>query len=484
MTVINIVKSALSSQLARELIGERVIDIFTALSTEEVEGDEEGGIIQTIWGIGKKLVGFVINAAKAIVGWLLRNGWEILIQLTYELVNFDWNQTDAAIRQQMQSNNERIAMSLGAFAGTGLVWVASIAIAGLATIKFPVLAGKIALDLAREGGEEIRGQLNSLLYSTRDAVASNIVLGGLLTLRQLRLFGLVPITQEKEPWTIAGEIEERIERIDNGMIRAFVRGFLESAVDAIIEVGYVVSYSIDDYYEAVKLANQSQLGEQRSVILQPDTRVEENVIITGPQELVKQNIQTAITTHRLIYNRDVGAIVGQPAEDWVRGGIQRRKLVIVFKSRKEPPWRVTGESTKEISYTIPEPKTGLSWQELKTAAKHWTWGRFRATANLENGRQMAVYGATKEEAEEKLRELKTLTSLEILTLSVSEERDRHPNLRKSPTRMYPAYATLLIRRSTAQNSGVTDLSGRNYREENFRIELWPDSQPEGVTPLL
>lgn len=96
---------------------------------------------------------------------------------------------------------------------------------------------------------------------------------------------------------------------------------------------------------------------------------------------------------------------------------------------------------------------------------------------------MAVHGATASEAEQKLRELLTLSSLDILTLSVTEELDRNTRLKKEPRLMYPAFATLLIRRSTAERVGRTDLSGENFNEERIRIDLWTSSAPPDLPPL-
>ncbi|NJL21647.1 MAG: hypothetical protein HC895_13820 [Leptolyngbyaceae cyanobacterium SM1_3_5] len=488
MSLISIAQNALQSQTVRNLIGERVIDIFADLSVPETEErDEEGNPIQRwVNDMTSRLVGFITNTIQRAVSWFISNAWSTIVEAGYTIFNFDWNQTDAALQSAINANNVQIAGALGQALGTGSVWLVSVALATGASLKFPVLGGKIALALAEEGGEEIRGQVVSLLNTTRGALARNSVLGTMLTLRRLRLFGLVPITEQREPWSIASAVEERIESIDNEMLRAFVENFVEGAVDALIEVGYVVSYAIDDFYSTSRLANETMFGEERAVKVYPDRNNEEEFItIRGPQQLLKQNVQTALTSHRWVHNRDLGQLVGQPAEDWVRAGMQRRKLTIVFKSKESPPWiAAPGQPrVKEVTYTIPEPDLGLTWTKIKTAAKHYTWGKFRATANLNNGRQMAVYGATEAEAERKLRELLPLSTGELLTLSVSEEKDRHPNLRKEAREMYPAYATLLIRRSTAELTGTNDLSGNNYRQELRRIELWPDTEPPNSPPL-
>jgi hypothetical protein len=293
------------------------------------------------------------------------------------------------------------------------------------------------------------------------------------------------VTEQREPWTIAGEIEERIESIDNRYIRAFVENFVESAVDAVIEVGYVVSYAIDDYYSTTRRAVNNSFGEQRAVILTPDRRSEdENVILRGPQTLIQQNIQTALVSHQLVHNRDIGQIVGQPAGDWLRAGVQRRVLTITYRNKELPPWTLpNGERIKEITVTIPDCRVGLNWRDIKAACRPWTWGKFRATANLDNGRKLKVNGSSPVEAEQTLRRFATLQTAEILTLSVTEEKDRHPDLIKRPEQVWPSYGTLLVRRRVSGDSGLTELNGQNYQNDKIRFELWPTDEPEGL-PLL
>ena len=484
MSVIAITRTALKSQVVREFIGDRVIDVFASITATESESD--GGAISQILGVGKRLIGFVSKVIFGVAKWLLRNLWDIILTLSFEIAYFDWNQTDAAIESQIRANNLQIVGQLGELFGVGSVWIASIAIAGFATIKWPVLAGKVFLDLAQEGGEEVRAELRSFLSQARNSLARNVVLSSLLTARRLRIFGLEPIENQREPWRIAGAIEEKIESIDNDYIRTFVENAVEGAVDALIEVGYIVTYSIEDFYRSQKLAQEQYLGPQRGVVLTPDDRLPNaNIVLTGTQELAKQNIEQALTLSRGVYDRDIGQVVGMPILDYLRGGVQQRKLTIVWKSVERPPWTPApgANGVKEVSYTIPEVEVGLTWQEIKTAAKSWVWGRCRCTANLEGGRQMSVYGATEQEAEDKLRELHLLCTKPILTISVSREGDRHLNLKKEAVRMYPAYATLVVRRATNETNGIKDLSGQPYTTETTRIELWTNSEPFDFVPI-
>jgi hypothetical protein len=486
MTRLTLTRGALKSRVVRELIGERTIDLFQVLNSDLQSGDSGDGIVgflRAVLNVGSKLVGFLVG----VVTRSLNVVWDIVVDATFTILNFNFLQSDADIDSQIKANNLAIAAAAGQLAGTGSVWLASVGVAGYATLTYPVLAGQVALRLAEEGGEEIRAQLRGFLTSVRQSLVQNAILSlfkagrGFLRWAFKKTLGYDPIPT-KGSWSIAEQIEESVNSIPSDTIRVFVQNFLEASGDALIEVGYVVSNTVDDFHAASRSAAQEALGQQRAVRLLPDNRLEESVILTGPQTLIQQDIRTAIVQHNLIWNRDVGQIVGQPVEDYLRTRTQRRKLTIVFKSKEKPPWKsvTEGESVKEVTATIPEAKVGLSWQEIKMAAKKWLWGKFRCTCNLSDGRQIAVYGATGEEAENKARELLTLSTLDILTVSVSEERERNPSLRKHSTMMYPAYATLLVKRSITDLSGRADIDGNNWQQEKRRIDLWMDEPPANM----
>lgn len=94
-----------------------------------------------------------------------------------------------------------------------------------------------------------------------------------------------------------------------------------------------------------------------------------------------------------------------------------------------------------------------------------------------HGQQMAVYGSTPQEAETKLKDLLELTDAALLTLSVTAEKDRNPKLKKNATRMYPAHGTMLVRRSSIDLQGRTDLEGNTWEDEHIRFDLWCEAEP-------
>ena len=210
----------------------------------------------------------------------------------------------------------------------------------------------------------------------------------------------------------------------------------------------------------------------------------ERIILSGPEELLKIQITQLMAFYSLINNRDIGQIVGQPADDWVFKQPRPRYLVIIFKDKETPPWtHKDGRRVKEVSVTIPDAKKNLTWENIKKACSPYNWGRFCAKARLENGRQMALYGATSSEAKKKLKEIMTLSEVGYYSIDISEEDERHPALIKRSTRIYPAFATLLVRKETTTLKGRADISGKKWDEQVTRFRLWTNLQPGEFKPL-
>jgi hypothetical protein len=90
---------------------------------------------------------------------------------------------------------------------------------------------------------------------------------------------------------------------------------------------------------------------------------------------------------------------------------------------------------------------------------------------------MAVYGANAQEAENTLERLLRLDTDEIVTLTTARKKRRNIKLKKHVTRMYPCFATLLVRTPSVDLTGRTDLSGTTWDERKERVLLWRDQPP-------
>ncbi|MDJ0674402.1 MAG: hypothetical protein QNJ36_03200 [Calothrix sp. MO_167.B42] len=205
----------------------------------------------------------------------------------------------------------------------------------------------------------------------------------------------------------------------------------------------------------------------------------QDIVLFGRQKELKLAILQSMANQRIIWSKDVGQIVGLPAADAISAKPQERKLIIAFKETKDGKTRINGRLAKLVAYTIPEPKKALTYTQIKTVTQPFTWGPWRATAFFNNRRQMAVYGVSKQECEKVLLKLATLSTASITKLHISEEKISNPKLKKIPTRVFPAYATLV--------SEPTDIQGKPlqgdkaYKKQRRRLILYRD--PVNNLPL-
>ncbi|WNZ24841.1 hypothetical protein HJG54_19640 [Leptolyngbya sp. NK1-12] len=461
----------------------RVLNLSPKLQSNQEDGSAQpGGILgflRFLIPFAKRLGGFLSGILKGI-SLTVSSVFGLVVDTVTTLANFDWNASDREIAAMIRANNISLASTWGGAIGSGLGWIAGIAVGYGLTVLCPVIgsaklaklaAGETSLEAAQEVGATA---INALRASARN-LGANLLLASYRKVR--KWFGINP-PDDAPSWTIAGKIEERIDNIKSDIFRAFIESLTDEFFDSFVESGYIFAYELDAQIAAARAA-QSR-GVERTVVLTPDKEAkEEKIVLVGPEAELKTTVQTALVQHRLIHNRDIGLLVGQPAQDWFRAQTQRRQLVILFYDREKPPWRhPNGKIARSATYTIPDCKANLKWEEIKRAAKSYMWGRFRATANLSNGRQMAVYGATREVAEEKLRDLIALSTARISTLSITEERDRNPQIKKDPRRMYPAFATVLVRRPTTDATGRATASGDMFEERKTRFALWTDKEPD------
>lgn len=109
------------------------------------------------------------------------------------------------------------------------------------------------------------------------------------------------------------------------------------------------------------------------------------------------------------------------------------------------------------------------------------WGKYRATANLDNHRQMAIYGASPEGARGLLVGLAELSTAEIETLSVTEEIIQDPRRRKIAMVMHPSYATITT--TSLDQQGKPSGGDSEYKRRRRRLELWPTEEPDDLGGL-
>jgi hypothetical protein len=483
----------LSRNIRRAVTGNgltRKLNVSGRLQANQDDGTGGGGgflqnFFKTTLGWSTRFVGFLSAVFRgirftlgAIVGGLVRASQSISI--------FDWNASDREIQEQINARNIALAGTWGATLGSGAGWLAGIGIGYGFTVLCPVigsaaLAKVVAGEATLEALEEVGATAINAVRQTVATLGTNALVSGYRRFRK----GLGINPPDSAPsWTISGKIEEKIDSIKNPALRNFVEEFVDEFFDSFIEAGYIFAYELDSQLAAARAANAG--GVSRAVRITPDKEAPgEAIVLVGNQDSIKPTVQTVLAQHRLIYNRDVGVIVGEPAADSLKARPHQRKLSIIFKGVERPPLRkANGDPVQGVTITIPDPKPGLSWNQIKRAAKPYNWGPFRCTAQLTNGRQMAVYGATALEAEEKLRELLDLSRCEISTLGITQQKDRNPRLKKTVTRVYPYAATLLVRRESVDPDKGRAIGDKTLAERIIRFELWTQNEPRSFKDVI
>jgi hypothetical protein len=468
----------------------RKLNLSGKLQSNQNDGSGgSGGFIQNFFNTamswGKRFFGF-LSAIFRGVGFSFGAIFGAVVRASQAISTFDWNASDREIQEQINARNNALAGTWGATIGSGTGWLVGIGIGYGLTIVCPVigsanLAKLVAGEATLEALEEVGSTAINAVRQTAATLGTNALLSGYRRFR--RALGINP-PDSAPSWTISGKIEEKIDSIKNPTIRSFTEEFVDEFFDSFIEAGYIFAYELDSQLAAARAANAG--GVSRAVRITPDKEApREAIVLVGAQDTIKSTVQTTLAQHRLIYNRDVGAIVGLPAEDALRATPHRRKMTILFNEIERPPFRKpNGDRPKTATLTIPDPKPGLTWSQIKKAAKPYNWGPYRCTAHLTNGRQMAVYGATAQDAEEKLKDLLDLSNCEISTMSVTQERDRNPRLKKTPTRVHPHSATLLVRRENVDPDKGRTIRDQNYAERIVRFELWTQNEPRSFKEVI
>ncbi|MBD1917165.1 MULTISPECIES: hypothetical protein [Cyanophyceae] len=485
-----------------------------------------GNLLDRIVQAGKKIAnvvtfgnlkGFLIGAALAQIPSLifsLSNLWSMFTSAAIELYYFDWNIPDDRLDQQAKARWSAYGGILGGTAGNALGYFACGIVPATSLFAFDErLASYVLREVSTEAFEELTAQLSNVLrMSFRNLgrqTAGWLYKGARRWLKDPKnpigglLFGANADNVRKTwgeknapSWSFASAVDEKVEKIPSQFWQNFTEELIEEAIDACIEAGYVVSNSIEGYYAQQKLAQTLTNERQRVVEVQPNRQNDaEKFVLAGPESELRGQLTTILTTHQMVEDRDIGQVVGQPLDDYVRprpfNGI---RLQFQMKSLNSPPYqRVGNQRLVSVQVQISDvSRAKIDWEKLIFACggrNGYLWGRFRAHAILDNGHPLTVYGGTAKEAEDRLMAFLTLTTAEITTISVTEEKKqaerlKNPKLYKETTRIYPAYVTIINReRTLAKDLGRRSRDG-NYIDKRSRIDLWRQTKPANFDEVV
>lgn len=471
-----------------------------------------GGIGRTVTEGGN----FLWDALLKVGNWLFRAGQFGFTTLAQWLMggyryiwNFNWNTTDEQIDQEIQSLQIQIASIAGGLVGQGLGYAVCGGVAGAAIAVFnPALAKTLLLEVGQEALEELSGNLYALVQATTRAS----VLAGWLRLFQagrpfFNLYSnavgtildtIVPGSQGWQDYrdqrlannqhiSFADFVEEKVESLDNPVSSAFWEELFDEFGDGCEEAIMVIANGLDNFRAQQKIAQQA-MGPEKIVTVTPNRKLESEIVFMGgPMKALKPAITQTMANYQLLENRDIGQFVGSSMGEFVRGNPMKLRINLMLFPYSEPPfWRNNQIRPTEVILTIPDmDRTKLDWPTIKAACggpNGYMWGRFIATARLDNGRSLKCFAATEEEAETQIDRLLNLTEANLVSLTISDPQNKGanqtiPNQRRTPRRVYPGYVYIINRQEFLQSELVQQPVKGNFRDKSMRLPLWTDTKP-------
>ena len=484
------------------------------------------GLLDRIVSAGKRIAnvvtfgnlkGFLIGAALAQIPTLifsLTNLWSMFTSAAIELYYFDWNIPDDRLDQQAKNRWSAYGGILGGAAGNAFGFFACGIVPATSLFAFDErLASYVLKEVSEEAFEELTFEIAYVLRLSLRNLAKQtagwMYKGARRWLKDPSnpignlVFGSRADSVRKNwgeanapSWSFAQAVEERVEKIPSTFWQNFTEEFIEEAIDACIEAGYVVANSIEGYYAQQKLAQALNQEAQRVVEVQPNRENDaEKFVLAGPESEVRGQLTTVLTTHQMVEDRDIGQVVGQPLDDYVRPRpFDGLRLKFVLYSLKSPPYaRMNNQHLVEVTVSVSDvSRAKLDWDRFLLACggrNGYLWGRWRANAILTNGHPLTVYGGTKAEAFDRLKAFLVFSDAEIRTVTVTEEvkeaeRLVNPKLYKETTRVYPAYVTIINReRTLAKDRGRGSRDG-NFIDRKARIDLWRQTKPANFEEVV
>jgi hypothetical protein len=497
-----ILRDLASRKIRESSTGGRLIRTWSASATTTNQGS--GGLLETIVNGALRFGNFLISGVISLISFSFTKLWSWIVQATQFIYNFDWQISDRAIDVQIQGLWNSFGGILGGAVGRAIGWIGCGLVPAAAVLTFNQSLGTYLL---KEVGEQA---IDEMLDAASEVINAGFRMGTQATFLWLykdvrralknpsNPFGaaLRSVLGDKaidnwgagESWSFAKAVEKKIESIPNEFWRNFAEEAFEEGSEACIEAGFAVAGGIDAYLAEQQMTNNSVLGSDRAVEITPDRSAPgERIILAGPEAVLRPAVVQVMATHQLLGNRDVGVLInGTSVDEYVRPQVQERRLMIEFKEKQQPPWVMTnGKRARKRQITVFDVKRGLTWEEVKLAAKQYTSGQRLVTAQLNNGRQMQVYANTENEGIGKIKELLKLSTAEILPNGVRDSGYVDPTSRRRslPYLVYPSKAVLLWRKRSTDLEGREDLAGNTWDEQTIEFDLWPDEKPVDLEPL-
>lgn len=263
-----------------------------AVNASATESDGDGGflnIFDSALKFGSSLLGSVFNLIGGAFKFSWSALWGTVTKTALFLINFNWNISDTAIDEQIKQADIALAAARGSLAGQSLGFAICglIPAATIAVFNEP-LGLYMMKELGEEAADEIAGSLATLvqlqlqqtvrrgffaLFKNYRTLFRGAAIGFATALKSAGILSQSSIdkatTNRNKPWSIAIALEDTVDSITDPSQQAYAEEFWDEFQDSCIEAGFIVANSADSYFAMQKMSNESLLGSERIVEIQP-----------------------------------------------------------------------------------------------------------------------------------------------------------------------------------------------------------------------
>lgn len=199
------------------------------------------------------------------------------------IYSFNWNISDKELRDSVKSRVESLYSLFGQAVGTSLGYLVGGGIPGMLAFAInPTVAAAILVDLNQEVRDEVVGELTQISYGCFGTLIYALTAQAFTSARKwikrpgtplYKVFASAIGEENLQKWGNPGsesfqfseKVEKKIENIQDSRLKNFTQEFYDSFGEAMVDAGFIVTNSIDEYIAAQKLMKKGLLGEEKKV---------------------------------------------------------------------------------------------------------------------------------------------------------------------------------------------------------------------------
>jgi hypothetical protein len=466
-------QSSLASEATKRIIGERNIDLW-----QTYKANSRGASRRARTG------GFLNMLGQGALDYLMSNLTQIIMGSILTLYVFDWNQTDAEIKAQMEANDLAMLTASGRLAADGIVRFAAMGAVKQAKHRYPRIDPYALAQLEEDNQEELISQLRSFLLAARGNIVSNTALSTYMSGRAM-MFGAK--TQKTESFIVSDQIQKIAESQKDPKIKAFLSGFVSQAEDTIFELAYLVVNTIQATYEMNRLAARQGLGPHRVVQFTPDASDPSvKTLLYGPQEQIMGEITSAVNQQAILDQKDLGTIAQVGIDTALKATRNERQAVAYFYSGVNGATTLPdGKRALGRVMRLSNLKISVDWDSLKSTLTPFDGGNYKVIAHLDDGHNLTGFFASESEGKSYLTKVSALCNGDIKKWTTIEP-NSDVRFRIPAGRFTVSTVTLRIAKHTSDEAKKTyiDSFGQVWKVKAIKLPLRRDEKPEGIDATI